>query len=187
VSGINGDSSADAPTDPITAALLRARDGDPHAPGVFVRATQADVWRFVAALVGSDHADDVTQDTYLRALRALPEFAGRASGRTWLFAIARRACADHVRSAVRARRIDARAVAEPNPPIVPDHGGLHAAADLLDRLPDERRIAFVLTQILGLSYAEAAEVEDVPVGTIRSRVARARADLVIAYTAAQAG
>ena len=53
-----------------------------------------------------------------------------------------------------------------------------AVTDLLARLDHDRREAFVLTQLLGLSYAEAAEVADCPVGTIRSRVARARADLV---------
>jgi RNA polymerase sigma-70 factor (ECF subfamily) len=51
-------------------------------------------------------------------------------------------------------------------------------ADLLARLDPDRREAFVLTQLLGLSYAEAAEVAGCPVGTIRSRVARARADLI---------
>jgi RNA polymerase sigma-70 factor (ECF subfamily) len=55
-----------------------------------------------------------------------------------------------------------------------------SAADLLRRLPGDRRAAFALTQVLGLSYAEAADVEGVPVGTIRSRVARARAELVAA-------
>ena len=53
-----------------------------------------------------------------------------------------------------------------------------AVADLLARLDADRREAFVLTQLLGLPYAEAAEVAGCPVGTIRSRVARARADLV---------
>ena len=58
---------------------------------------------------------------------------------------------------------------------------------LLRRLPEERRTAFVLTQVLGLSYAEAAEVEGVPVGTIRSRVARARDELVMAVVDARTG
>ncbi len=53
-----------------------------------------------------------------------------------------------------------------------------AVADLLARLDADRREAFVLTQLIGLPYAEAAEVAGCPVGTIRSRVARARADLV---------
>jgi len=172
--------------DAVTAAALAARAGDDQAASAFVRATQVEVWRFVAALVGVAHADDVTQDSYLRAFRALPEFAGRSSARTWLLAIARRACADHIRAAVRSRRLDARVAAEPPPVTAVDHAGLHATNALIAALPAERRVAFVLTQVLGLSYVEAAEVEDVPVGTIRSRVARARADLVAAVEAARA-
>jgi RNA polymerase sigma-70 factor (ECF subfamily) len=178
---------ADGEVDAATAALLAARGGDERAAAAFVRGTQAEVWRFVAALVGVAQADDVTQDTYLRAFRALPEFAGRASARTWVLAIARRACADQVRAAVRARRLEARVVAEPAVLAEGDHAGLQAANALVAALPAERRVAFVLTQVLGVSYAEAAEIEDVPVGTIRSRVARARADLVAAIAAARAG
>ena len=178
---------ADRGDDAVTAAALLARGGDDAASATFVLATQIEVWRFVAALVGVQYADDVAQDTYLRAFRALPEFAGRSSARTWLLSIARRACADHIRTAVRTRRLDARVAAEPMPKSSVDHAGLHAAAELVARLADERRVAFVLTQVLGLSYLEAAAIEDVPVGTIRSRVARARADLVAAIEAAQAG
>lgn len=173
------------PGDPVTAVALRARDGDPDATEALIRATQVEVWRFAVALVGAQAADDVTQDTYLRAFRALPEFAGRASARTWLLAICRRACADHIRAATRLRRLQERAAAAEQPD-VPDASGLLAVAELLERLPTERRVAFVLTQLLGLSYAEAAAVEQIPVGTIRSRVARCRSDLVAAYRAAQA-
>jgi RNA polymerase sigma-70 factor, ECF subfamily len=172
--------------DAVTRTALAAGAGDAAASAEFVRATQVEVWRFVAALVGVADADDVTQDTYLRALRALPEFTARASARTWLLSIARRACADHVRSAVRTRRLSARLAGAPDQPVVADHGGSYALAELVARLPVERRVAFALTQVLGLSYAEAAAVEDVPVGTIRSRVARARADLVAAIEAARA-
>jgi RNA polymerase sigma-70 factor (ECF subfamily) len=189
VSERGADPPADPPAliDPVTRSLLRAQAGDRAAAGTFVRTTQAEVWRFVAALVGRDAADDLTQDTYLRAFRALSGFAGRSTARTWLLGIARRACADHIRSLTRLRRLDARLVAQPRPAQVPDQAGLLAATDLLRALPDDRRSAFVLTQVLGLSYAETAEVEQVPVGTIRSRVARARAQLVEAVRAARAG
>jgi RNA polymerase sigma-70 factor (ECF subfamily) len=173
--------------DPATRSALAARSGEPAAQAAFVRATQADVWRFAAALVDPDTADDLTQETYLRAFRALPRFGGRSSARTWLLGIARRTCADHIRAVVHRRRLDARLAAESS--VAAPKGDPAAdlgAADLLRRLAPERRGAFALTQVLGLSYAEAAEVEGVPVGTIRSRVARARADLVEAVGAALA-
>jgi RNA polymerase sigma-70 factor, ECF subfamily len=166
-----------------TALALRVRDGDGSVAGAFVRATQAEVWRFVAAVVDTASADDLTQETYLRAFRALPDFEGRSSVRTWLLGIARRACADHVRTAMRRRRLDSGPAAG-TPAHVPDHAGELAAIELVRRLPVDRRSAFVLTQVLGYSYAEAAEAEQVPVGTIRSRVARARAELVAALRTA---
>ncbi|MFI6780075.1 sigma-70 family RNA polymerase sigma factor [Micromonospora sp. NPDC050276] len=174
--------------DPATEWALTARDGDPTAQAAFVRLTQAEVWRFAAALVDPDSADDLTQETYLRAFRALPAFEGRSSVRTWLLGIARRACADHLRTVVRRRRLDERLTANaytdhPHP----DPAGQLGAADLVRRLGAERRSAFVLTQLLGLSYAEAAAVEGVPVGTIRSRVARARDELVEAVGDALTG
>ena len=173
--------------DPTTELALRARRGDAAAQAAFVRATQAEVWRFSAALVDPGAADDLTQETYLRAFHALPGFQGRSTVRTWLLGIARRACADHLRGVVRRRRLDARLVAQawtdaPHP----DPAHRLGAEDLLARLGEERRTAFVLTQVLGLSYAEAAAVEDVPVGTIRSRVARARDELVEAVAEARA-
>lgn len=157
---------------------LAARGGDPTAQAAFVRQTQAEVWRFVAALVDPDAADDLTQETYLRAFRALASFEGRSSARTWLLGIARRACADHLRAVVRRRRLRERLAAQAHmEPDSADSAHL-GVADLVRRLPAQRREAFVLTQVLGLSYTEAAAVEGVPVGTIRSRVARARAELV---------
>jgi RNA polymerase sigma-70 factor, ECF subfamily len=149
----------------------------------FVRATQGDVWRFVAALVDPGSADDLTQETYLRAFRGLGEFAGRSAARTWLLAIARHVCADHIRTAQRRRRLAAQL---PEPAPVPDPAGLVGTLDLIRALPDERREAFVLTQVAGLSYEEAAAACGVPVGTIRSRVARARTQLVDRVASARA-
>ncbi|MEU8220334.1 sigma-70 family RNA polymerase sigma factor [Micromonospora taraxaci] len=178
----------DVARDPATEWALTARHGDPTAQAAFVRLTQAEVWRFAAALIDPDSADDLTQETYLRAFRALPAFEGRSSARTWLLGIARRACADHLRTVIRRRRLDERLTANaytdrPHP----DPSGQLGATDLVRRLSAERRSAFVLTQLLGLSYAEAAAVEGVPVGTIRSRVARARDELVEAVGDALAG
>ncbi|ANZ35900.1 RNA polymerase subunit sigma [Lentzea guizhouensis] len=162
----------------ITSQALRAGAGDRAATEAFVRATQADVRRFVAYLAGDVRlADDLAQETYLRALPALARFEHRSPARAWLLSVARRVVADHIRS-LRAR---------PRP-----HNGSDTVDqvdpgfaevvlnELVGALDPERRSAFVLTQLLGLSYAEAAEVCGCPIGTIRSRVARAREDLVTA-------
>lgn len=167
------------PHDAPTAWALAARDGDPTAQAAFVRSTQAEVWRFTAALVDTAAADDLTQETYLRAFRALPQFEARSSVRTWLLGIARRTCADHLRKTVRQRRLENRlATFGEAGPSHPDPAGQVSAIALLSRLNPERREAFVLTQLLGLTYEQAAESLGVPIGTVRSRVARARADLV---------
>ena len=161
--------------DELTELALSARHGDTAAATAFVRATQTDVWRLCAHLGSRGTAEDLTQDTYARAFAALHRFAGRSSARTWLLAIARRACADAVRAAVKQRA--APAEGQPSP----DHAESVALHDLLDSLDEERREAFVLTQLVGLTYPEAADVCGCPVGTIRSRVARARTDLVAAH------
>jgi RNA polymerase sigma-70 factor (ECF subfamily) len=164
--------------DELTSVALRARRGDAAAAAAFVRATQADVWRLCAHLGSAATADDLTQETYARAFASLHRFLGRSAARTWLLSIARRTCADAVRSAQRERRLE---------PSRPRHGDDPAASvttrALVAALEPERREAFVLTQVVGLSYAEAADVCSCPVGTVRSRVARARADLVDALGA----
>jgi RNA polymerase sigma-70 factor (ECF subfamily) len=169
-------------TDEVTRAALAARRGDPGAAATFVRATQADVWRLCAYLGDPAEADDLVQETYLRAFRALPRFAGRSTARTWLLAIARRTCADGIRERRRRPQVDGRVTdAEPRP--VPDVSESVALRAVLAGLDPDRRQAFVLTQLVGLSYTEAAAVCGCPVGTIRSRVARAREDLVTALDA----
>jgi RNA polymerase sigma-70 factor (ECF subfamily) len=172
--------------DDLTRHALGARDGDPVAQAAFVRASQADVWRLCSSLAGREVADDLVQESYLRAFRALDTFEGRSAVRTWLLGIARRVCADHVRGAVRRRRLDLRLRGGVRNLLAPDPAGYSAANDLLAALGEDQRSAFVLTQLAGLSYAEAADVEGVPVGTIRSRVARARSELITALATAAA-
>ena len=166
----------------VTELALAAGAGDRTALTTFIRATQRDVYHFLAHLCARDEAEDLTQETFLRALRALPSFAGRSSARTWLLSIARRVAADQIR----------RASARPRTSAVEDWDVVAAdfahhrsgwedgvlLRELVAGLDADRRDAFVLTQVLGLSYAAAAEVCHCPVGTIRSRVARAREDLI---------
>jgi RNA polymerase sigma-70 factor (ECF subfamily) len=166
--------------DELTDLLERARRGDRLALAAFVRTTQPAIWRFCVHLVGRDEADDVTQETYLAAWRALPSFRGEASARTWLFVIARRTA---TRVAYRRDRWHALA-AQASPPAAPPNPA-HAAEvnELLSRLGSDRKIAIVLTQIMGFSYAETATILECPIGTVRSRVARARGELLSKWVA----
>ncbi|WP_280399507.1 sigma-70 family RNA polymerase sigma factor [Nocardia carnea] len=172
------------PTDDhLTALALAAGAGDRTALAEFVRCTQADVWRFVAHLTDVQSADDLTQETFLRAMGSLPRFAGRSTARTWLLSIARRAVIDRLRTASARPRTTGgadweTAIEQRRDRHDTDVGEEMVVADFLRHLPADRREAFVLTQILGLTYAEAAHAADCPVGTIRSRVARARETLV---------
>jgi RNA polymerase sigma-70 factor (ECF subfamily) len=167
------------PVDELARVAAAAATGDPLAAAALVRATQADVWRLCAHLGDRQSADDLTQETFLRAFGSLHRFAGRSTVRTWLLSIARRTCADAIRSRKRRRLTlvgDDDLLERPDGADRVAEGA--AVDDLLARLHPDRREAFVLTQLMGLPYAEAAHVAGVPVGTIRSRVARARADLV---------
>ncbi len=176
--------AAEPDEDTITAWALAAGAGDPAAQVAFIRATQRQTYRFLLHLTNANDAEDLCQETYLRAVRALPAFAGRSSARTWLLAIARRVVVDHIRAAGRRPRVAASAYAAEAEAYSVGASSLEDAVvvrQLLRGLPLERREAFVATQLLGLSYAEAAQVCGCPVGTIRSRVARARVDLVAAF------
>lgn len=169
--------------DPTTGLALAAGQGDRAALDQFIRATERDVWRTLAFLADPGSADDLTQETYLRAIGALPRFAGRSSARTWLLSIARRVVVDQIRR----NQARPRTTSQVNVDGLLDTPSTTARFEdiveiriLLDGLSPERRDALVLTQVLGLSYDEAAEVCGCPLGTIRSRVARARDDLITA-------
>ncbi|MDT0343782.1 sigma-70 family RNA polymerase sigma factor [Streptomyces litchfieldiae] len=176
----------------VTAWALAARGGDRRAADLFVRAVQGELHRCLLRLSGdAQSAEDLVQETLLRALRSLPGFEGRSSARTWLLTIARRTVADRFRyERSRPRPADTAdwlSAAESTP-----HGrapGFEegvALNDLLAALPADRGAAFALTQILGLPHAEAAAAIGCPIGTVRSRVARARRTLISQLAGAEA-
>jgi RNA polymerase sigma-70 factor (ECF subfamily) len=171
--------------DELTRFAVAARDGEPDDMAAFIRASHRQVWWLCAHLVDEDSADDLTQETYLRVFRALRSFRQDSSARTWLLSIARHVCMDELR--VRRRRRDARLFTwGGDEPMYRDASDQAEMRELLSHLDADRRAAFVLTQLIGLSYEEAAAVCRCPVGTIRSRVARARADLITALGLAPA-
>jgi RNA polymerase sigma-70 factor (ECF subfamily) len=164
----------------LTALALHAREGDATAATEFVRQTQAQLWRMLVALSDREVAEDLVQETYARAFRSLPGFRGESPIRPWLLSIARRVAADHIRTARTRPQTDPRAALDDDiaPAVRGDLAEAVVLRGLVAALDLDRRAAFVLTQLLGLSYLEVAWICDCPVGTVRSRVARARDDLV---------
>jgi RNA polymerase sigma factor, sigma-70 family len=181
---------ADVETDAyVTQLALKAGRGDRQALDEFISATHKDVWRLLAHLSSPDTADDLTQETFLRVLGALPRFAARSSARTWILSLARRTWVDSIRHD-RARPLKSATEYEDAQATTPTSNSWSEWVDarlLIDELPEERREALILTQVLGFSYEEAAKIAGVRVGTIRSRVARARADIIAASTETNSG
>ena len=161
--------------DSLRPLLEAAVEGDNVALGELIRRTQPDVWKLCVALGSRGEEEDLVQETYLRAIAAAATFRGEAPVRAWLLSIGRNVCADHVRKRQRQRRLLERLLPLASDSVVPPGERID---DLLAGLDVDRREAFVLTQMLGLSYEETAVVLDCPIGTIRSRVARARTDLI---------
>lgn len=168
--------------DPLLPLLLAAREGNDVALTELVRRTQPMLWRLCRDLGTGGDTADLVQETYERMLRAMPGYAGRSPVRPWLLRIARNVCADSVRRNQRRRRLIERVALslEPETREIGDRS-IETLVATLDR---DRFEAFVLTQHVGLSYDEASLVLGCPVGTIRSRVARARSELRAALRAA---
>lgn len=167
--------------DYVTSLALKAGRGDRAALSEFIELTQGDVWRLLAHLGGRDIADDLTQETYLRVMSALPRFSARSSAKTWLLSLARRVWVDNIRHDMARPRKSVVELEDATAGVAPSSWAeLVDARMLLDALDPDRREALILTQVLGYTYEEAAKIADVRVGTIRSRVARARHDMIVA-------
>jgi RNA polymerase sigma-70 factor (ECF subfamily) len=165
--------------DELTRLAHAARRAVPGSLEAFIRASHETVRRLCETLVDRQTADDLTQETFIKAVAAIRRFRGDASARTWILSIARHTCMDELRTRSRQqRRATALSAGGSEYASVPDPGEEIGARDLLAHLDVDRRAAFTLTQLLGLTYEEAAVTCECPIGTIRSRVARARDDLI---------
>ncbi|HEY7518624.1 MAG TPA: sigma-70 family RNA polymerase sigma factor [Methylomirabilota bacterium] len=167
------------------ALVARLRQGDRRAFEELVIAYQHRVFGVALRMLGNRaEAEEIAQETFLRAHRALPEFRGEARLHTWLYAIASRLCLNRLASAERRLvRGDDEALAgarsdAPSAAAVLERAELDAAVrEAIAALPEERRIVVVLRDLEGLSYEEIGEVLGLEPGTVRSRLHRARLDL----------
>lgn len=163
--------------DPDRALVQRASNGDLVAFEALVERHQPRLTTLAARLLGS-HADaaDAVQETLVRAWLALPRFRGDAKFSTWVTRICLNAIHD-----LRERRGQ---LADPQAPETVDPHDGFAASELagelqraLALLDEQFREAVVLYDVLGCSYAEIAELTEVPQGTVKSRIYRGRAEL----------
>ena len=158
--------------EPDPELVRRAQRGDRHAFEDLVRLSQADVWRFACSLTRSrDLADDVTQDVYVRAFRFIGGFRGDSRFSAWLLAIVRNCAMETLRKA-------GRVEPPPEPRSSPDHERRVEIELAIDALPEDLREPFLLIEVYGMTYADASVVMGVKVGTLKSRVFRARQALI---------
>jgi RNA polymerase sigma-70 factor (ECF subfamily) len=165
--------------------LARLRTGEPRAFEELVTMYQHRVFGVALRMLGNRaEAEEIAQETFLRAHRALGAFRGEARLGTWLYAIASRLCLNRLASGSRRHeRSDDTALLQapaggPDAVGALERGELEAALhQAVAALPEERRIVVVLRDLEGLSYEEIGEVLGVPLNTVRTRLHRARLDL----------
>jgi RNA polymerase sigma-70 factor (ECF subfamily) len=168
--------------------VAAARDGDRRSLDVLLRRHYDKVHAICRRIAGSSRdADDAAQEAMISIVRGLDRFDGRSAFTTWIYRIATNAALDELRK--RARRPVVHAAVEDDgytpeavDPLaerrVEAIGDRSAIDEALSTLADEFKAVVVLRDVCDLDYSEIAEVLDVPVGTVKSRIARARAQLV---------
>lgn len=169
--------------------VRRAQEGQQRAFDLLVIRHQSKVLQLVSRFVGDADAPDVAQDAFIKAYRALPNFKGQSAFYTWLYRIAINTAKNQLVS--RKRRPQGQDIDVQDAELyghteqmsdidTPESQLLtseiqQAVADAIEQLPDDLRQAITLRELEGLSYEEIAEAMDCPIGTVRSRIFRARA------------
>jgi len=168
----------------------RAQRGDKHAFELLVAKYQRKLVRLISRIVRDPaEVEDVAQEAFIKAYRALPQFRGESAFYTWLYRIGvntaknflvaqgRRAPTSTEKDAEEAETFeDAGQLRDINTPesILMSRQVAITVNAAMDKLPEELRTAITLREVEGMSYDEIAELMDCPIGTVRSRIFRAR-------------
>ena len=168
----------------------RVRAGDKQAYGLLVEKYRRKLMRLLSRMVRNpDDIEDIAQETFIKAYRALPQFRGDAAFYTWLYRIGVNTAKNHL--AARGKqmqslseqaidddddpeeRLMAQDISTPESELLTKQMA-YAVNEAVDALPEELRQAITLREMEGLSYEEIAEAMTCPIGTVRSRIFRAR-------------
>jgi RNA polymerase sigma-70 factor (ECF subfamily) len=157
--------------------VRRAQDGDRHAVDTLLRRHYDKIRAVVHRIVINTHdAEDATQMALIAIARGITSFDGRSSLSTWMYRIATNAAIDEVRR-IRRRPLPSdddvqlnQSTSDSSEATVTQMSVVHA----LRELPEEFRTALVLRHVADLEYEDIAAIQNVPIGTVRSRLSRAR-------------
>ncbi len=176
--------------DPDWDLVRKSKRGDTEAFAELVRRHQQSVFNFCLRMLRNvEDAEDIAQEVFVQAYRNVKRFRPRAKFSTWLFAIAKNMSLNLIRDQKRGSRLmlpiddglDGVTVAADATGRPDSKAAVHETADVvraaIDRLSEDHKLVIVLRDLEGLSYREVGRVLQCPPGTVKSRLARARANL----------
>ncbi|HEX4526439.1 MAG TPA: RNA polymerase sigma factor [Gaiellaceae bacterium] len=168
--------------------VMKAQRGDEEAFSVIVRTYHTPIFNYVLRSVGDrEHAEDLTQDVFLRVWRALPKYAFRAKLSTWIFQVAKNVVLDDIRSKKNRLQpvelVPELAPAAPEAP-VEQADAIRALWVAVEQLSVDLKTALVLRDVIGLSYNEIAATLDIPLATVKWRIYSARNEVQLALAEA---
>lgn len=169
--------------------IRQAGQGDESAFEALVKAYEKPVYNLCLRMCGDrDEALDLSQDTFIKAWHAIALFQGDSKFQTWLLRIASNTCIDHLRRKKRRKTVSLTELDDENQPLerqiadystdpallaekAQDHEAVRAA---MDRLPEQDRLILSLRAVEDMSYQEIGTALELPAGTVKSRISRAR-------------
>ncbi len=173
-------------TQPDFGVLKRAQRGDERAFSLIVRAYETPVFNYVLRLVGDRAlAEDLTQEVFLRVFQGLPSFSLRCRFTTWLFQVTKNRVLDELRASERRPRSSSVRL-EDIPPLevldapVERVEAIDAVWRAVNELNVDLKMALLLRDIVGLSYAEIADALEVTLATVKWRIFKAREEVQLA-------
>ena len=172
--------------------LVKAKQGDSGAFSTLLEPYQKKIYNLAVRMLRNEQdAQDAGQEALLKMFRSLHTFKGEAALSTWVYSITKNTCLDILRKLKRKKEESIENVAymyEAKAAEMPEHVAIQKEslaniASLIESLPDAQREVVVLREIDGYSYEEIAQILQISLGTVKSRLARAREILRVWYMA----